>query len=458
MENYLTLSEWIIGFFGWRIQKTLAEIRRYKLRRSRGNFWGKKIYYENLLGIRRILESWKIKPPKVLKPYQPALVDEHLATFLQGISSHILAQNQRMRSWYCEINNKALALHEQKATTGKKRVTPTSAHVLLEKDAEYATMYTPWINFRGTAYTVLEAVEIAEFGRTHKIPPEMTSEQYQVSFVALLSELGASEDEIQGFPKVIGWNQPTLNAILLTLATRKPHYARAFKTMFDIHSKQIQVANLKKWKEDNNLREAAGQHPLSFDDWLNLPTSSDGPKESWITGNILPPHTYQMVPVEATGHDDYKTVIGIRSKIRAGWSKKTKDAESQEEVVKCVVCHEKDLVSAMDHPYMHKTHRVAFQKYTSRVRGKGANQDDQGENNNNNTEILTPPPTPMMGVENTTNKRSRVDYKPKYDSVLQTISRWADLDDPEEIAARVKEFKRRRCSEPTVKTQKKTLE
>ena len=323
LNRYKSELEWILQFRNWKKSKTLTQIQRFKLRCTKDNPWGKKIALENTLWIRRRLESLKIKPPKNVDPYPEPLDIEKIAPILdQQYVDHIFKRLPNMIPWYCEVNNKILSLRPIPSSRSKKAKIIPNEYEILKKKAEYATFYDQWIRLdnywvkfqddnqavqlHNLSFSVLEAVEIAYYGKTYGIIPELTTQKYQIIFENLILKYSQPE-EIQNFPVIPNWNAEFQDSMLNTLQQCQPQYSMALRIMFKIQQQQKKIKDNIALSIANNQRQAAQLELLTRDQWEDIKGDHLGEaKKSWITGNMLSPGNYQMVLVESSNHQDYR--------------------------------------------------------------------------------------------------------------------------------------------------------
>lgn len=113
------LLEWVIGYGRWRAEKTRTQIVRYRSRSLRDNPWGEQSHWENVLRIRRTLESMKLKPPKSVSPFEDEeITEERTASTLDKDPEHPLHGNPEMIRWYIKVNQRALEMTKRKLKTG----------------------------------------------------------------------------------------------------------------------------------------------------------------------------------------------------------------------------------------------------------------------------------------------------------------------------------------------------
>jgi hypothetical protein len=298
-----------------------------------------------------------------------------------------------------------------------------------------ASLYQRWIKYGGKDYNLLEAVEIAYYGKTHLISPEMAVSQYQGIFKALLLKHQEATEEIESFPDIKEWSNGTMDTLF---HTRKlsPAQAKAVGLMSGIYERQQELVKRTQWKAENLSREEAQQPPLTFDEWQSIPSFSVGiPRESWATGRMLQPGNYTTVCVETSKDPYYRKLTRMRhafkdsikkSEYKEPQSAADKDEEDNELFCKCSVCGVNSPESDMEHIWMHTSHKRPFWAWSARVRAREPN------------------------AEETTSPDASDTYKRKYNSLMTTLQKWSETPDASsaEIMKKMRALvKRRKVSE-----------
>lgn len=438
-EGYKIVENWILSFPPWRAPKTLAQIARFEARRNVSTPWGEQTHWEQIIKLRRLLEGWRINPTEVITAYPDPLDEDSLEAVLCLEPTHPLSLNPQMIPWFLDVNGRAYNLKRQKLKIGRKRVTTTEAVEQYHKQAEYATFFFPWIKFRNSTYTTLEAVEIAYYGRTHRIDPDLTVTQFRTLFTSFLSQYESTNEELSPFPRVRDWNESMNNQLLNDLAQNQEQYAKSLGIMFVIHQRQEEITELNTWKQSNIKRGLAQQHPLDLDEWRQLPHIISGaPRVSWYTGRSLPASMYHLVSVENSLHPDYRKIMREKNKNADRWTvpkqpstEEVEEEEKEQEVpIKCDMCGEESAKKEFDTINIHKSHHSAFYSYAHRYR-RGAGGKDQ--TSVKEEPLIVKPPDVV----------SEASYKRKFESLLQTVRRWGDHAD-DEIVRKVKAYNKRK--------------
>lgn len=299
-------------------------------------------------------------------------------------------------------------------------MTPDEARENYPSLVEYATFNQRWVKYNDKDFSFLEVVEIAYFGKTHMIPPDVTVAQYEASFKALIQKYNETTEEIEGFPSIVEWSSGTMDTFFhnrqLTSAQNK-----AVGFMVVIYEKQQDIVKKAHWKQENIARQEAQQSALTYEEWLSIPNfAANISKKSWATGRLLPPGNYTTTVVESSKDPYYRKLMRLQHTIRDKFkqsefkeppSANEKDNEGGELFIKCSVCGKEGPETEMDHLYMHHSHKTNFWAWSSRVRSKEGTND---------------PEKPPVAVADLTIKR-------KYNSLLQTIQKWSEAPDSESL-------------------------
>lgn len=429
---YREIRDWLIGYDNWRKERTRREVCAAIMRSKRDNPWGEQAYWEHVLRIRRILEGWKIFPPDfaIKNRYDGPLDEESVERVVQNLRDHPLKGRREMIRWYIELNKRVVQKYSQKNGPGKKRVTPEESKGNLPMLIEYGTFYTSWIHFR-YGFTLLEAVEIAYFGRTHKIDPDLKVSDYASNFQSMLQSYLNTETEIRGFPNLD--MQPDAVNMLLGNKNLSQAQAKTIGVHREIHERLDSIDKRNRFKEDCKRRQIAGLHTVTYEEWLHNPSGDqNSAKESWITGQKLMPGMYTAVYVENTNSKHYRRITKLRNdikkKFQPGELQKTPEGAIEEEdekepTVKCSVCSKQGTREEMKKVHMHAEHMKAFWAYAARSRAKDKEQTKD---------------------EETAEAQKEGILKRKYANLTNTIMSWAELEDSKEIAQRIKKWAKRR--------------
>lgn len=440
VESYISVRDWINRYGPWSQEKTPEQVYRFHARRNTNNPWGRQAYWEKISQLRRILEGWKIKPLKEIKPLDEEVDEEKITNTLSLINAHPLKSRPEMIKWYVAVNRRALSQSRQKVALGKRKVSSEEARDNYPSLIEYAAFHHHWVKFRDRAYTFLEAVEIAYFDRSYRIDADMTVQEYKTAFSAIIVRLKETPREIRSFPHIPEWSEGTMVSLFhgKSLDTAR---SRAIGLLHDIYVNQQDIVRKTKWQQENKAREEAQQPPLTFEDWAIIPERTpSGPQPSWFTGVMLESHQQARVIVEGTNAPSYRRAMRLRAKAHEKFkndAKKTEFKEPQsaiakeeeedeeEEEVKCAACGVNGMTDDMFSVHMHKKHKKRFWSWAFRLKGQ------QNEESEEITELTN--------------------LKRTHNNLLQTIARWAQCPDDQslEVLRKIKGMAKRRNLEPS---------
>ena len=412
VKAHAQLLNWLMAFYGWKEKKKKTHLLRYLNRKDESTPSGKQCYWENILRLHRLLDGWKIVPPKDITPLdEDDVTFEKVQNTLHDETSHPLKGNTKMIEWFVAVNKRILEKTRKNNKTGKKRVTPDDSKGNNLLILQHSTCYSRWIESNGRKMTLLEVVENSQFGGTHFALPEMNPTEHVSYFSMLLNNIKSTKKMLPGFPASIEINEGVASQYINYRQLPKPE-AVAFGALKVIYSNQKETLKRDAFKKQNESREAASLPPLSFHEWEAVPASYDVPRESWLTGRKLNPGCYTTVIVESSNDPKYETIRRLRVNTKTKFlnpdANPTEESEFESRTIEntktnnCAICQETIEKTDLKVLHVHKAHMGNFYTWATRKRQKGIKSSEEDE------------------------------YKMKYTKLINTIKKWAKEDDDSE--------------------------
>lgn len=363
---YVGIKQWAMTYEVWRATRTKGQLCRYKAMRVHSSHpLGAQMHWERLMRLRRALMAWTIRPPSELTTL-PASWEKRQVVSAVDLNTDCSLHDEKRHlkvDWFWEVLQPDSRRHPKMT----KRNMSENRVELLEKEAEYATFYSFWLNYMDRPYTVLEAVEIAYFGFIHKIEADEPQEEYALAMDNLLKMYEACDTKIPGFPPIREWAAQMLQSMLNRKYTDAE--CKALGVMHKIYLQQAKIDELQRFKDYNERQVIAGQRDISYEEWQALPTDLKTNKISYLTGAMLVPGQYSIVAVENSSNNRiYRLIQRMKKNLMKELSLPDEEELKQQpaQKVHCEVCNDELCQDEAAHLMVCPKHVSAVRKMKNR--------------------------------------------------------------------------------------------